>query len=104
MPDRPEKMFPILHDPIVRAVPWAAIQPHEAQAQRNHSQSLERLAERGGLDVAEAVLIMRDQSWTHVITPISKARMAAYRLALMRDLHQFEVARSGLTSGANHGN
>jgi hypothetical protein len=32
--------------------------PHEDQAQRNHGQSLERLAERGGLGVCEMLFIL----------------------------------------------
>jgi hypothetical protein len=44
-------------------VPWSLIAPHEAQAQRNHSQSLERLAERGGLGSCEAVAVLEDRRW-----------------------------------------
>lgn len=42
-----------------RAVPWDFIAPHEAQAQRNHDQSLERLAQRGGLSPYEMVMCVR---------------------------------------------
>ena len=44
-----ERLFPIMGGP---AIPWSMIRPHERQAERNHSQSLERLAQRGGLDPA----------------------------------------------------
>lgn len=47
----PRKMFPIMRGP---AVPWDVMAPHEHQAQRNHSQTLQRLAERGGLGTGEA--------------------------------------------------
>ncbi len=33
--------------------------PHEEQAQHNHSQSLKRLNERGGLSAVEAMLILQ---------------------------------------------
>jgi len=46
-----------------KAVPWSLLAPHEARARRNHSQSLERLAERGGLSPAEMVDVIRGLPW-----------------------------------------
>jgi len=37
---------------------------NEEQAQRNHSQSLERLAERGGVSAGEALALMTEEPWT----------------------------------------
>lgn len=39
-------------------VPWAMIAAHEAQALRNHGQSLHRLCERGGLAPHEMIMIL----------------------------------------------
>lgn len=50
MSDR--KMFPIMDGGP--SVPWEVLVPYEAQAVKNHSQSLQRLAERGGLEPGEA--------------------------------------------------
>ena len=64
------KTFPILgsnrrdwpsHWPT--SVPWAFIEPHEKQAQRNHGQALARLAERGGLCPSEMVAVLEDRGW-----------------------------------------
>jgi hypothetical protein len=44
-------------------VPWAMLAPHEAQAQRNHSQTLRRLAERGGLGPDEMLAVLDDRPW-----------------------------------------
>lgn len=44
-------------------IPWSVIAPHERQARSNHGQSLERLAERGGLGPCEAVAILEDRPW-----------------------------------------
>lgn len=44
-------------------VPWSLIAPHERQAQKNHDQTLERLAERGGLDPSEMVAVIEDRPW-----------------------------------------
>lgn len=38
--------------------------PHEPQALRNHSQTLQRLAERGGLALNEIVYILRGLRWS----------------------------------------
>lgn len=69
------KMFPILkpwresEKNLLKAlgcpdsVPWEKLEPHEAQAQRNHSQSLKRLAERGGLSACEAIAVLEDRPW-----------------------------------------
>lgn len=45
------------------AVPWDLMLKHERQAQRNHSQSIQRLAERGGLSAEEAVAVLEDRDF-----------------------------------------
>ena len=55
------RMFPVLHDAMFRAVPWDMVAPHEARAKRNHDQSLERLAQRGGLSPLELVCVLSDR-------------------------------------------
>jgi hypothetical protein len=45
------------------SVPWSLIAPHEAQAQRNHMQTLETLAVRGGLGPCEMVAVLEDRPW-----------------------------------------
>lgn len=52
-----QRMFPILGAKSVR---WELLAPHEAQAVKNHGQSLARLAERGGLSPAEAYCVLHD--------------------------------------------
>jgi hypothetical protein len=60
-PDPPAPtLFPIQGGP---AIPWSVIAPHELQAQRNHDQSLQRLAERGGLSPCEAVAVLEGRAW-----------------------------------------
>ena len=46
-----------------RSVPWSLVEPHRAQAMSNHSQTLERLAERGGLSPDELHAVVHDQRW-----------------------------------------
>lgn len=64
------RQFPLLYGSRQRptgwpaSIPWDRIAPHEAQALKNHcGQSLEGLAERGGLGVDEAVAVMQDRAW-----------------------------------------
>lgn len=49
---------------MVVGLPWEMIEPHAKQAYSNHSQTLERLAERGGLSPCEAVAILEDRRWS----------------------------------------
>ena len=45
-------------------IPYNIIAPHEAQAMRNHGgQSLQRLAERGGLGWDEILAVLKDKTW-----------------------------------------
>lgn len=58
-------MFPVLESIGSRPVyiPYNIIAPHEPQAIRNHSQTLQRLAERGGLDWTEVLAVLNDKTW-----------------------------------------
>lgn len=49
---------------VPASIPWRAIEPHRQQAYNNHAQTLERLAQRGGLSPGEAVAVMEDREWT----------------------------------------
>lgn len=44
-------------------IPWEVMAPHAAQAQTNHGQSLEWLAERGGLSPVETLHVLRHVRW-----------------------------------------
>lgn len=65
----------------IKCIPWEAIQPHEEQAMKNHGQSLERLAERGGLSFYEAYCVLCDSDWGQ--TPYNHTDKQ-YMLAVMR--------------------
>lgn len=63
--------FPVMNrtrgaygDPVPgcpNSVPLALVTPHEQQALRNHSQTLKRLADRGGLSPEELYYVLRDE-------------------------------------------
>ncbi len=66
------RLFPVLQpgyrqgEPGVcypKSIPWALIEPYAQQAMRNHDQTLERLAERGGLCVQEIAWLLENTSW-----------------------------------------
>lgn len=57
------------------SVPWSLLAPHEEQAQRNHYQSLKRLAERGGLSPAEMVAVIEDRPWRNMAPADAVARL-----------------------------
>lgn len=50
-----------------RHIPWAMIELHGKQAYLNHSQSLERLAERGGLGVNEVVAVLEGKAYCDIV-------------------------------------
>lgn len=57
------KTFSIMHSKTIKSIPWDMIKPHEAQAFKNHYQSLKRLNERGGLGVTEVLAVLKDEPW-----------------------------------------
>lgn len=56
--------MPIMSSKRLKSMPMAMLD--EKQAMRNHGQTLKRLAERGGLCVAEALAIMDGLKWGEV--------------------------------------
>jgi hypothetical protein len=46
---------------IPDSIPWKAISPHERQARVNHGQSIDVLAQRGGLSPYELLAVILDQ-------------------------------------------
>jgi hypothetical protein len=45
----------------ITSIPWSLIEPHEAQARKNHSNlSLKTLAEKGGLTPCDAIAVLED--------------------------------------------
>ena len=89
-----ERMFPILGDAIIKALPWSMMDPHETQAKRNHSQSLSRLASRGGLGIDEAWYILKDQSFDWH----TKLNGDNVRILLMRMVKEHRAALTPFTA------
>jgi len=64
-----ERRFPIIRTfhsegaPQPEWVPWKILKAHEDQAIKNHDQTLEQLAARGGLDPCEVVAILDGMSF-----------------------------------------
>ena len=56
-------LSPDLRDKCPPSVDFLTVEPYEAQAQRNHGQTLQRLSERGGLAPDELVAVMEGRSW-----------------------------------------
>ena len=62
------KRFPVSLDDqrsiwrdVPDSIPWEAISAHESQARANHGQSLDALAQRGGLAPYELLAVLFDQ-------------------------------------------
>lgn len=69
-----------------RSVPWAMLAPHEEQAHLNHDQTLERLAQRGGLGPEEMVAVLEDRRFTWRSLGSSKEADEANELAAVARL------------------
>lgn len=67
----PTTLFPVLDARSYRTrwpdcpagIPWEVVEPHRARALRNHYQSLERLAARGGLSPQELACVLLDEPY-----------------------------------------
>jgi hypothetical protein len=60
-----EDKFPILGSNPKEYIPLDIIKQHENQAIINHSQTLKRLAERGGLSWNETLLVLKDERFNY---------------------------------------
>jgi len=89
-----ERQFPIMishrgtKGPCPNSIPWVAIAPFEAQAKINHQQSIEKLADRGGLSPIEAYFVMTGRNWDNfVLTDEIEREAAAFltKIVLERD-------------------
>lgn len=71
-----ERTFPVLWPRLGgprESIPWAVIEPHRAQATANHYQTLERLAERGGLSWVEMAAVLQNRKWAPMEPAAAKA-------------------------------
>ena len=75
MPTSDERRFPIMGGP---SVPWRMIEPYAAQAKANHDQTLERLAQRGGLDPCELYCIVHGTAWWKVRSSLTLEQARAW--------------------------
>lgn len=67
------RWFPILLTGSLRRTPnirtiveWDFVWPHRMQAMKNHTQTLERLAERGGLSFSELLAVLEDRPYSQI--------------------------------------
>lgn len=81
-----DKLFPIHSSDrevpnCPKGIPWEVIAPHEEQALNNHSQTLEKLAQRGGLGLIEMYAVLSDKSYREAEREvIFSAKVALERL------------------------
>jgi hypothetical protein len=72
-----------------QSVPWDLVAPHEARAWKNHWQTLERLAERGGLSPHELVAVLRDERLFGSILQVPLSEIVA---ELLERVQAFETS------------
>lgn len=84
------KRFPIQNGP---SVPWHTMEPHEAQSQCNHDQSLERIAQRGGFGAAEAWCIVNGLTWREADKKWTNEEMRKHWLGYAQAINDRESER-----------
>lgn len=62
---KPRARFPILGSRGA-TIDWQLVADHGQQAERNHSQSVRRLAERGGLSWCDMHAVLHNKAWERV--------------------------------------
>jgi hypothetical protein len=79
--------------PCPSEIPWEAIAPYEGQAKVNHDQTLERLAQRGGLDPVEAFFVMTGRTWNNFpkMTDELEREACAFLDKIVRDRNTLRV-------------
>ena len=80
LPYRRDELEPLMSAGCPRSVPWSLVAPHEAQARDNHDQSLQRLAERGGLSVNELVSVLENRRYAYDRTDLDALPLLLERL------------------------
>ena len=76
------RLFPIMADygyhakeQTIDYIPYDIIVCHENQALKNHGQTLERLAERGGLSYYEALAVLEDRDCSYIEQRTAKRKV-----------------------------
>ena len=77
-----DRLFPVLKGVTLKFIPWGLLDPHRRQADRNHGQTLEKLADRGGLSAEEAMAVIEGRRWTPL--PDAEDRLRAAAAAFLR--------------------
>lgn len=77
------------------SIPWDLVEPHRAMAMRNHDQTLERLAERGGLSPEEFYMIANGLRWGVNGTPPPSMKQAVDFIERLLEARKADPERKG---------
>ncbi len=100
------RLFPVLGTKGAAKVDWQFVNDHAGQAYDNHYQTIERLAERGGLSWDELAAIIEGRKWhkmniTEAVETVRRAE-AKYLSALYTHPAQSEAVEALETAIRNH--
>lgn len=73
--DMQTKTFPILKGKTIKQIPFDFIVQYKLQAKINHGQTIQRLAERGGLHSTEAIAIIESRKWVNMPEEIAEQQV-----------------------------
>jgi len=67
-----DRRFPILDDMELTSIPWSVVEPFRTSCKYVHEQTLERLAERGGLSLMELYAHLTAKSFKDVLFIVTR--------------------------------
>lgn len=88
------KEYPVIGTYPLEYVPLEMLLPHEKRVYKNHNQSLEQLAKRGGLDWGEILAILEDRPWGDISADRDSNKKSVLRY-VSEFLNNFEVTNNG---------
>lgn len=79
--------FPVINTKPQQYIPYDVLKCHEERVNLNHGQSLEQLADRGGLSWHEILCILEDKPWGY--KQISELRTEDQKLRVWKHILKF---------------
>jgi Lar family restriction alleviation protein len=86
------RKYPVLGTQGQAKVDWQFVEDHAKQAYENHRQTVERLAERGGLSWSELCAVVQDRKWSKMETADAIEQVRAAEARYLAALDPAQIA------------
>jgi len=89
------RKYPVLGTQGQAKVDWQFVEDHAKQAYENHRQTVERLAERGGLSWCELCAVVQDRKWSKMETADAIEQVRAAEARYLAALDPAQITGGG---------